>query len=87
MIVCPPGLMVKWQDEMAEKFGLDFTIVDSAQLNQLRRSHGSAANPFRVYPLTIVSLSWLRGAKAERLLHEVIEGRRRGATMSARSTC
>jgi hypothetical protein len=45
MIVCPPGLMVKWQDEMAEKFGLDFTIVDSAQLNQLRRSHGSAANP------------------------------------------
>lgn len=72
MIVCPPGLMVKWQDEMAEKFGLAFTIVDSAQLNQLRRSHGSAANPFRVYPLTIVSLSWLRGAKAERLLHEVI---------------
>jgi hypothetical protein len=65
---------VKWQDEMAEKFGLNFTIVDSAQLNALRRSHGSAANPFRVYPLTIVSLSWLRGAKAERLLHEVIEG-------------
>jgi superfamily II DNA or RNA helicase len=75
MIVCPPGLMLKWQDEMAERFGLDFTIVDSAQLNQLRRSHGSAANPFRVYPLTIVSLSWLRGAKAERLLHEVIEGK------------
>jgi superfamily II DNA or RNA helicase len=74
MVVCPPGLMVKWQDEMAEKFGLTFTIVDSAQLNTLRRSHGSAANPFRVYPLTIVSLSWLRGAKAERLLHEVIEG-------------
>ena len=74
MIICPPGLMVKWQDEMDEKFGLNFTIVDSAQLNQLRRSHGSAANPFRVYPLTIVSLSWLRGAKAERLLHEVTEG-------------
>ncbi len=73
MIVCPPGLMVKWQDEMAEKFGLAFTIVDSAQLNTLRRSHGSAANPFRVYPLTIVSLTWLRGAKAERLLQEVLD--------------
>jgi superfamily II DNA or RNA helicase len=73
MIVCPPGLMTKWQDEMAEKFGLDFVIVDSAQLNALRRSHGSAANPFRVYPLTIVSLTWLRGAKAERLLHEVLD--------------
>lgn len=76
MIVCPPGLMLKWQDELAEKFGLTFEIVDSAKLNQLRRSHGSAANPFRVYPLTIVSLSWLRTAKAERLLHEVIEGQR-----------
>jgi superfamily II DNA or RNA helicase len=73
MIVCPPGLMVKWRDEMAEKFGLAFTIVDSAQLNALRRSHGSAANPFRVYPLTIVSLTWLRGAKAERLLQEVLD--------------
>ena len=37
--VWPPGLMVKWQDEMAEKFGLDSVIVDSAQLNALRRSH------------------------------------------------
>jgi len=73
MVVCPPGLMAKWQDELAEKFGLAFTIVDSAQLNALRRSHGSAANPFRVYPLTIVSLSWLRGAKAERLLQEVVD--------------
>jgi superfamily II DNA or RNA helicase len=73
MIICPPGLMIKWQDEMTEKFGLTFEIVDSAKLNELRRSHGSAANPFRVYPLTIVSLSWLRGAKAERLLHEVTD--------------
>lgn len=74
-IVYPPGLLMKWQDETAEKFGFDFTIVDSAQLNQLRRSHGSTADPFWVYPLAIVSLSWLRGAKAERLLHVVIEGK------------
>ncbi|GAA2746295.1 DISARM system SNF2-like helicase DrmD [Kitasatospora cinereorecta] len=71
MVVCPAGLTVKWRNEMAEKFGLDFTIVDSAQCAALRRSHGSAANPFRVYPLTIVSLPWLRGAKAQRLLDEV----------------
>src|SRR5262249_48894872 len=24
MVVCPAGLTVKWRDEMAEKFGLDF---------------------------------------------------------------
>jgi SNF2 family DNA or RNA helicase len=29
MIVCPAGLTVKWRDEMTEKFGLDFTVIDS----------------------------------------------------------
>ncbi|GHJ54487.1 helicase SNF2 family protein [Nonomuraea sp. TT08I-71] len=72
MIVCPAGLTLKWQDEMAEKFGLDFTIIDSERCAIVRRSHGSAANPFEVYPLSIVSLPWLRGQKAQRLLDEVL---------------
>ena len=29
IIVCPPSLALKWQDEMREKFGLDFVIVNS----------------------------------------------------------
>lgn len=73
MIVCPAGLTLKWKDEMAEKFGLDFTIVDSELCAQVRRTYGSAANPFHVYPLTIVSLPWLRGQKAQRLLDEVLD--------------
>jgi hypothetical protein len=72
MIVCPAGLTTKWRDEMAEKFGLDFLVVDSAQCATLRRTHGSAANPFRAYPLVIVSLAWLRGPRAQRLLDEVL---------------
>ncbi|MFC3994375.1 DISARM system SNF2-like helicase DrmD [Nocardiopsis sediminis] len=72
MVVCPAGLTVKWKDEMAEKFGLDFTVIDSQRCARVRRDYGSAANPFNVYPLTIVSLSWLRGAKAQRLLDEVL---------------
>ncbi|MFF4018900.1 DISARM system SNF2-like helicase DrmD [Streptomyces sp. NPDC001843] len=72
MVVCPAGLTLKWRDEMAEKFGLEFTIVDSEHCARLRRTHGTAANPFRVHPLTILSLPWLRGQKAQRLLDEVI---------------
>ncbi len=72
MIVCPAGLTVKWRDEMAEKFGLDFTVIDADRCAQVRRTHGSAANPFEVYPLAIVSLPWLRGPKAQRLLDEVL---------------
>ena len=72
MVICPAGLTVKWRDELAEKFGLDFTVVDSERCAELRRTHGTIANPFRTYPLTIVSLPWLRGTKAQRLLDEVI---------------
>lgn len=72
MIVCPAGLTVKWRDEMSEKFGLDFTVIDSARCAAVRRDIGSSANPFQVYPLAIVSLPWLRGPKAQRLLDEVL---------------
>jgi superfamily II DNA or RNA helicase len=72
VIVCPADLTEKWQREMAEKFGMDFTIVDSTALKELRRSHGVRANPWRVWPRTIVSLPWLRGDRAQRLLREVL---------------
>ena len=72
MVVCPATLTLKWKAEMAEKFGLDFTIVDSECLKRLRRTHGINANPFRVHPLTIVSLQWLPGPRAERILSELL---------------
>ncbi|HLV57904.1 MAG TPA: DISARM system SNF2-like helicase DrmD, partial [Natronosporangium sp.] len=72
MIVCPAGLVTKWHDEMREKFGLEFTVINSETCAQVRRRYGSAANPFLVHPLCIVSLPWLRGQKAQRLLDEVL---------------
>ena len=45
MVVCPAGLTVKWQDEMADKFGLDFPIVDSERC--ARCAATSAAQPTR----------------------------------------
>ncbi len=46
VVVCPPSLSLKWQDEMRDKFGLDFTIVNSELMAQVRRTHGLHANPF-----------------------------------------
>jgi superfamily II DNA/RNA helicase len=71
IIVCPPSLSLKWQDEMREKFGLDFVIVNSELMAQVRRSHGLNANPFRLFPRVIVSMSWLPGLRAQRLLRDV----------------
>ncbi len=72
MIVCPAPLTVKWQEEMATRFGLSFHIVDTDGVRRVRRDRGLHANPFRVYPHTIVSLPWLRGPRCQRLLDEVL---------------
>lgn len=71
IIVCPPSLALKWQDEMRDKFGLDFTIVNSATLAEMRRTHGLAANPFRLLPRVIVSMAWLPTPRAQRMLRDV----------------
>lgn len=71
VVLCPPSLALKWRDEMREKFGLEFVIVDSALMADVRRSHGLAANPFRLFPRVIVSMAWLPGVRAQRLLRDV----------------
>ena len=71
VIVCPPSLALKWQAEMRDKFGLDFVIVNSELLAATRRSHGLAANPFRLHPRVIVSMAWLPSLRAQRLLRSV----------------
>ena len=71
VIVCPPSLSLKWQDEMREKFGLEFTIVNSELMAQVRRTHGLHANPFQLFPRVIVSMAWLPQLRAQRLLRDV----------------
>ncbi|MFS0853294.1 DISARM system SNF2-like helicase DrmD [Microbacterium sp. 179-I 3D4 NHS] len=71
IVVCPAGLVIKWQEELRDKFGLNFEIVNSETMKAFRRTFGVHANPFRVYPRVIVSMSWLPSPRAERLLEEV----------------
>jgi len=73
LVVCPASLTLKWRDEMRDKFGLSFTVLDANALKDLRRSHGLQANPFAVYPRVIISLPWLRTPRVQRLLDEVLD--------------
>jgi SNF2 family DNA or RNA helicase len=71
VIVCPPSLALKWQDEMRDKFGLQFVIVNSELMAEVRRTHGLHANPFLLYPRVIVSMAWLPQVRAQRLVRGV----------------
>lgn len=72
LVVCPAALQVQWRDEMRDKFGLEFRIVDRELLGYLRRARGIGANPFAHFPRLIVSIDWLKGELGMRLLREVL---------------
>lgn len=48
LIVCPASLQVQWQEEMEEKFHLDFTILDADEARRTQRELGSDVNPWTV---------------------------------------
>ena len=59
VVSAPASMLLQWQDELAQKFGLDFTIVDREHLLETRRTRGFAANPWSIGSRFIVSHSVL----------------------------
>jgi ERCC4-related helicase len=55
VVAAPASMLLQWQDELAQKFGLDFTIVDREHLLETRRTRGFSANPWSVGSRFIVS--------------------------------
>jgi superfamily II DNA or RNA helicase len=70
VIVCPSSLQIKWRDEMLEKFGLEFRIVDSFLVKRLRRERGLYANPWTHFPRLITSMDYLKREYPLRLFRE-----------------
>lgn len=72
LIVCPASLQEKWRIEMLEKFGLDFRVVDTNYIKQLRRERGIHANPWTSHPRLITSMDWAKGDEGLRAMRDVI---------------
>jgi superfamily II DNA or RNA helicase len=59
VVAAPASMLLQWQDELSQKFGLDFTIVDREHLLETRRTRGFSANPWSIGSRFIVSHSVL----------------------------
>ena len=59
VVAAPASMLLQWQDELTQKFGLDFTIVDREHLLQTRRTRGFSANPWSIGSRFLVSHSVL----------------------------
>ncbi|HNX76345.1 MAG TPA: DISARM system SNF2-like helicase DrmD [Candidatus Rifleibacterium sp.] len=72
LVVCPASLQVKWQVEMWEKFGLEFRIVDTDFVKNLRRERGIRANPWTSFPRLITSMDWMKSGEGLRLVKDCL---------------
>jgi hypothetical protein len=74
LIVCPSSLQIQWSQQMRDKFGLDFRVVDSELMRHLRRSRGIHVNPWSHYPRLITSIDFLKRERPLRLFRETLPG-------------
>jgi SNF2 family DNA or RNA helicase len=72
LVVCPASLLVQWRDQMRDKFGLEFRIVDSDLMGDLRRKRGIHVNPWTHFPRLIASIDFLKRERPLRLFKETL---------------
>ncbi|MCL5998066.1 MAG: DISARM system SNF2-like helicase DrmD [Chloroflexi bacterium] len=72
LVVCPASLQAQWRDQMRDKFGLEFRIVDTELMRELRRSRGIHANPWTHFPRLITSIDFLKRDRPMRLMSEIL---------------
>jgi superfamily II DNA or RNA helicase len=73
LIVTPPGLMDQWRDELLEKFGLAFTILDNAAgIARVQSDLPAGVNPWDALSRVITSLDFL---KKETVRHRALRKR------------
>jgi SNF2 family DNA or RNA helicase len=72
LIICPSSLQIQWRDQMRDKFGLEFRIVDSEMMRNLRRTRGLHTNPWSHFPRLITSIDFLKRERPMRLFKELL---------------
>ena len=60
VVSCPASVLLQWRDELAQRFGLDFVVMDKGYINARRRERGFGVNPWTTHRQFIISHALLR---------------------------
>ena len=55
VVSCPPSMLYQWQDELEERFGLRFEIVDKEYIKRIRQQRGFGVNPWTSHSRFLIS--------------------------------
>ncbi len=55
VVACPPSVLQQWQDELENRFGLTFEILDKDFVTRVRRERGYGVNPWTTHSRFLIS--------------------------------
>ena len=60
VIAAPASVVLQWRDELAQRFGLSFVVMDRAYINARRRERGFGVNPWSTHRHFLISHALFR---------------------------
>ena len=55
IVACPPSMLLQWQDELEDRFGMVFQILDKEYIAKVRQERGYGVNPWTTHSRFLVS--------------------------------
>jgi len=55
IVSCPPSMIYQWKDELENRFGLTFAVLDKDYMKQIRLERGFGVNPWSTHSRFLVS--------------------------------
>jgi hypothetical protein len=55
VVACPPSMITQWKDELEQRFGLTFEVLDKAYVTRMRQERGFGVNPWHTHSRFIIS--------------------------------
>jgi SNF2 family DNA or RNA helicase len=55
VVACPPSVLPQWQDELEQRFGLGFEVLDRDYVIHVRRERGYGTNPWDTHTRFLIS--------------------------------
>jgi superfamily II DNA/RNA helicase len=55
VVVAPPSMIAQWREELEQRFGLTFEVLDREYVRRIREDRGFSVNPWETHPRFLIS--------------------------------